>query len=386
MSHQISLPRYVEIGKGATQKLPDLLKKIGSSAPFIVSDQVMLTLGCVDQLTDILKQQNISCKVFTQTVPEPTADSIMNGVAVLKQGHYDCVIALGGGSVIDSAKAIAMLGCLGGKIQDYKFPYKIDQSGLPIIAIPTTAGTGSECTAVTIITDEVTQEKMLCMGDGLLPIATIIDYSFTITVPKRTTADTGIDALTHAIESYVSKKANLFSDQQALSAMRLIGSNLLKAYHDGTNEKAREEMLLGAMLAGMAFSNASVALVHGMSRPIGAFFHVPHGLSNAILLPIVTEYSISAAPERYAQCAKAIGMADEKDSVSIAGQKLLEGLYQLNKELEVPKIQALGIEREKFNQVIHTMAEQALSSGSPSNNPKVPVASDIVKLYERLWD
>ncbi|MDI2112881.1 iron-containing alcohol dehydrogenase [Commensalibacter nepenthis] len=383
MNHSISLPRYVEYGKNAIQKLPELLKKIGISAPFIISDQVMLALGFVDQLSDVLQEQDFG--IFTNTVPEPTAQSIVNGVVAFELGQYDGIVALGGGSVIDSAKAIAILGRFGGKIQNYKFPYRIDKPGLPIIAIPTTAGTGSECTAVTIITDEITQEKMLCMGDGLLPTATIIDYRFTVTVPKRITADTGIDALTHAIEAYVSKKANLFSDQQALSAMRLIGKNILTVYHDGKNETAREAMLLAAMLAGVAFSNSSVALVHGMSRPIGAFFHVPHGLSNAILLPLVTEYSIGAASERYAQCAKAIGMAEEKDDILVANQKLIKGLYQLNKELEVPKIRSLGIEYDKFNQVIHIMAEQSLNSGSPFNNPKVPSASEIIEIYQNLW-
>ena len=184
------------------------------------------------------------------------------------------------------------------------------ENNIPIIAIPTTAGTGSEVTKFTIITNEKTDEKMLCVGPAFMPIAAIVDYELTYSVPQRTTADTAIDSLTHAIEAFVSKKSNLFSDTQAISAMELIAPNIRRAYNNGKDQEAREKLMTGATLAGIAFSNSSVALVHGMSRPIGAFYHVPHGLSNAMLLPTVTEFSIPAAPERYSKCAKAIGIAN----------------------------------------------------------------------------
>ncbi|MBP6563262.1 MAG: iron-containing alcohol dehydrogenase, partial [Neisseriaceae bacterium] len=282
-------------------------------------------------------------------------------------------------------KAIAILGRLGGDIRDYKFPRQVNEQGLPVVAIPTTAGTGSECTRFTIITDEDSQEKMLCVGTGFMPVAAIVDYGLTLSVPPRTTADTGIDALTHAIEAYVSKKANLFSDQQALAAMRLIGPHLARAYHNGGDEVAREAMMLGATLAGLAFSNASVALVHGMSRPIGAFFHVPHGLSNAMLLPSVTAYSLSAAPERYADCAKAMGVALLDDEVAVANQKLLSALVQLNQDLKVPTLADFGVSKSEFDRVVSTMAEQALASGSPANNPRVPSVPELVAMYQALW-
>ena len=251
--------------------------------------------------------------------------------------------------------------------------------------VPTTAGTGSEVTRFTIITDETSDEKMLCVGIGFMPVAALVDYNLTLTVPPRTTADTGIDALTHAIESYVSQKANAYSDSQALAAMRLLGPNLRTSYKDGTNKQAREAMMLGSTLAGVAFSAASVALVHGMSRPIGAAFHVPHGLSNAMLLPTVTEFSIPSAPERYADCARAMGVADDRDNTESANQKLLKELYALNDELQVPTPGAFGIDRARFFELIPTMAEQALASGSPGNNPRVPSAQDIATLYENLW-
>jgi len=270
-------------------------------------------------------------------------------------------------------------------MRDYKFPRIVNELGLPIIAIPTTAGTGSEVTKVTIITDESNDEKMMCMGVGFMPLAALVDFNLTLSLPKRTTADTGIDALTHAMEAYVSRKASLYTDSQAIAAMRLIGPNLRRAFHDGTDKIARERVMLGSTLAGIAFSNASVALVHGMSRPIGAAFHVPHGLSNAMLLPAVTEFSIPAAAKRYADCARAIGVASEQDSTDVANDKLMAELYALNDELEVPTPEMFGISRDEFFRLMPTMAEQALQSGSPGNNPRVPSAEEIIELYKKLW-
>lgn len=385
MSHQIIMPRFMEVGRAASAQLPQILTLLGCRQPLLVTDATMVALGYTAQIELILADAGMPCTVFADTMPEPTAASIRAGVAAVTAGDFDVVVALGGGSPIDSAKAIAILGRLGGDIRDYKFPRQVNEQGLPVVAIPTTAGTGSECTRFTIITDEDSQEKMLCVGTGFMPVAAIIDYGLTLSVPPRTTADTGIDALTHAIEAYVSKKANLFSDQQALAAMRLIGPHLARAYHNGGDEVAREAMMLGATLAGLAFSNASVALVHGMSRPIGAFFHVPHGLSNAMLLPSVTAYSLSAAPERYADCAKAMGVALLDDEVAVANQKLLSALVQLNQDLKVPTLADFGVSKSEFDRVVSTMAEQALASGSPANNPRVPSVPELVAMYQALW-
>ena len=385
MSHTINLPRIMEVGKNSRFKLPEILKTLGCKQPLIITDKVMVSLGYIAEIQEILKEADILSEYFDDTIPEPTSSSIEAGVAKVKSGEYDSIIAIGGGSPIDSAKAISILGKFGGIIRDYKFPRQVNETGLPIIAIPTTAGTGSECTRFTIITDDATSEKMLCAGMGFLPIAAIVDYQLTMSVPARTTADTGIDALTHAIEAYVSKKASLYSDVQALAAMRLIGPNLKIAYHEPHNEKAREHMMLGSTLAGIAFSNASVALVHGMSRPIGAFFHVPHGLSNAMLLPMITEYSIEAAPERYADCARTMGVAHIDDHDDIANKKLISALTQINQELQVPTLAEFGIEKTHFNDVVQTMAEQALASGSPGNNPRVPSVPEMVELYHKLW-
>lgn len=381
MSSPILLPRILHIGAGASAQVGNVLETLGCSRPLIVTDASMVKLGYVERLQAHLPPSD----VYADTVPEPTEASIIAGVEKVKSGTYDCIIALGGGSPIDSAKAIAILGKYGGRMRDYKVPRIVNEPGLPVIAIPTTAGTGSEATRVTVITDHERDEKMLCLGMGFLPIAALVDYELTLSLPPRTTADTGIDALTHAIEAYVSKKANPYTDSQALQAMQLIAPNLRRAYHNGQDRPAREAMMLGATLAGIAFSNASVALVHGMSRPIGAFFHVPHGLSNAMLLPTVTAYSIPAASARYADCARAMKVASTDDADTVANHKLLEELRALNTELQVPTPEAFGINRFAFFNLTRTMAEQALASGSPGNNPRVPTVDEMVKLYEQLW-
>lgn len=385
MSHSINLPRIMEIGKNSRSKLPDILKSLGAKNPLIITDKMMVSLGYIEKIQQLLKEAEIYADYFDETIPEPTSGSIAAGVQHVKDHQYDAIIAVGGGSPIDSAKAISILGKFGGEIRDYKFPRQVNETGLPIIAIPTTAGTGSECTRFTIITDDQTSEKMLCAGLGFLPVAAIIDYELTMSLPARTTADTGIDALTHAIEAYVSKKANAYSDAQAIAAMKLIGPNLQTVYHQPDNEIAREKMMLGSTLAGIAFSNASVALVHGMSRPIGAFFHVPHGLSNAMLLPMITSYSIQAAAERYADCAKAIGVANEDDNHQLANQKMVQALININRDLQVPTLAEFGVSKQTFDDLVQTMAEQALASGSPLNNPRVPSIAEMVSLYQQLW-
>jgi alcohol dehydrogenase class IV len=386
MSNRIILPRLMEVGAGASRKAPEVLAALGCSNPLIISDPMMVKLGYVDNLQAALSEAGVASDLFADTLPEPTEASILAGVDKVKAGNYDAIIALGGGSPIDSAKAISILGKFGGQMRDYKFPRDVSEQGLPIIAIPTTAGTGSEATRFTIITDADKDEKMLCVGLGFMPAAALIDYELTLSVPARVTADTGIDALTHAIEAYVSAKANPYSDSQALAAMKLLGPNLRTVYHQPDNREAREAMMLGSTLAGIAFSAASVALVHGMSRPIGAFFHVPHGLSNAMLLPTVTAFSLDSAPERYADCARAIGAALQSDDTDTANTKLIAELRALNEELEVPSPAAYGIDEARYFELRATMAEQALASGSPGNNPRVPSVDELIDLYVAVWN
>jgi alcohol dehydrogenase class IV len=318
-------------------------------------------------------------------VPDPTDTVVEAGVEALKAGPYDCLVALGGGSPIDTAKAISVVAANGGKIRDYKVPNEIPKPGLPVIAIPTTAGTGSEVTRFTVITDTERDEKMLIMGLACCPAAAVVDYELTLSMPWRLTADTGIDSLTHAIEAYVSKRASPFTDGVAKSAMALIAKHIRTACHEPQNAKAREAMMLGATQAGMAFSNSSVCLVHGMSRPIGAFFHVPHGLSNAMLLPEVTAFSAPAALERYADCAKVMGVAAEGEGNQSAVARLIDELRALNADLKVPSPRDYGIDARRYSELMPTMASQALASGSPGNNPRVPTQDEIIELYKRVY-
>ena len=382
-------PRQILIGAGAVRQLPELLGKLGLSRPLVVSDPVMVATGLIARCLDPLAAAGIVAGVFSDTVSDPTDTVVEAGVGVMSRGSYDCLIGFGGGSPIDTAKAMAILagGAAGtqAKMRDYKAPAAADRGAVPVLAIPTTAGTGSECTRFTVITDTERDEKMLIAGLGALPLAAIVDYELTYTVPPRTTADTGIDSLTHALEAYVSRRANPYSDAQALAAMRLIGPNLRTVYREPANAPAREAMMLGATLAGIAFSNSSVALVHGMSRPIGAHFHVPHGLSNAMLLPAVTRYGLEAAPARYAAAARAMGFASTTEDDEAACERLAAELESLNRDLAVPSPGEFGIDEAAWTGKLALMAEQALASGSPGNNPRVPAAGEIVALYREAW-
>jgi alcohol dehydrogenase class IV len=380
----INLPRILRVGAGASQQVAATLVELDLYRPLLVTDPFMVQCGYSTRLEEQLIAGGLSYGIFGDCVPDPTTDSVEAALSVLREGDYDCVVALGGGSSLDTAKAVAVLGRHGGIMRDYRVPALVD-SGLPIIAIPTTAGTGSEATRAAVITDTETDEKMLCMGLGLMPVAALVDYELTLTMPYRLTADTGIDSLCHALEAYVSRKANPFTDSVALTAMRSIYQNIRTACDQPDNRAAREAMMLAATQGGIAFSNASVTLIHGMSRPIGALFHVPHGLSNAMLLPEVTAWSLPGARQRYAHSARYMGMALESDSDDMALGKLVDGLHQLNADLSVPGPAEYDIDKSTWFDSLELMAEQALASGSPNNNPRIPEASEIVDLYRRVW-
>lgn len=385
MSSTLAFPRILRIGAGASVELAATMAQLGLRRPFIVTDRFLESSGRVAALVEPLTAAGMEVAVFADTVPDPSLTSVEATLAALRTGDHDCVIGFGGGSPMDTAKAVAVLAVHGGRMPDYKTPHVQDSPGLPILAIPTTAGTGSEATRFTIITDDSTDEKMLCAGLAYLPIAALVDYELTLSKPKRLTADTAIDALTHAIEAYVSKRASTFSDGFALQAMRAIGPNLRRVWANPGDRTGREALMLGATQAGIAFSNSSVALVHGMSRPIGAHFHVPHGLSNAMLLPTITEFSVLAAPARYADCARAMGVAHQDEGDQAAVVRLIDELRQLNKDLDVPSPRAYGIDEARWTALLPTMAAQALASGSPGNNPLVPSAEQIVALYRQAW-
>jgi alcohol dehydrogenase class IV len=380
-------PRKLLIGGGSLAKLPALLAEFGLSRPMVVTDPWIVSSGTVERALAPLRAAGIEPSVFSDTVPDPTDTVVAAGVAALRAGNFDCLVGFGGGSPMDTAKAIAILAAAapGQSMRDFKVPAAADRAALPVICVPTTAGTGSEATRFTIVTDTAHDEKMLIAGLGALPLAAVVDYELTFSVPARVTADTGIDSLTHALEAFVSAKANSVSDIYAQAAMRLIAANLRTAFAEPQNRTARAAMMEGATLAGLAFSNSSVALVHGMSRPLGAHFHVPHGLSNAMLLPAITAFGLEAGLARYAEASRVMGLAPAGASDAEAGALLLDELRALNDELGVPTPRNYGIPQERFDSLLELMAEQALASGSPGNNPRVPSAAEIVALYREVY-
>jgi len=391
MTPVIQTPRLIRIGGGAIDTLTETLASIQITRPLIVTDPFMVSSGMIAEVTDRLTRADIAHAVFSETVPDPTTEVVTAGVEQLQAGApdgqpFDGLIGFGGGSPMDTAKAIAILAAGGGVMRDFKAPRSVDlPDSLPVLCIPTTAGTGSEATRFTIITDTQTDEKMLIQGLSALPVAAIVDYRLTMKKPFRLTADTGVDTMTHAIEAYVSRKANSVSDMYALEAMQLVAQHLATACFEPTNETAREGMARAALLAGLAFSNASVALVHGMSRPIGAHFHVPHGLSNAMLLPAVTRFSLEGNVARYATCARIMGWAPTQATDEAAADALVDGLIAQNAKLQVPTPGAWGIDRATFHGLRETMAAQALASGSPNNNPIIPTSEQIVDLYAEVY-
>jgi alcohol dehydrogenase class IV len=386
MAIEVLIPSIIKVGGGAFAEASSILKRLEVKHPLIVTDAFLVRLGLVESLREQIEKAGIACDVFSETVPDPTTDAVAAGLRVFTRGRHDALVSLGGGSPIDSAKAIGMLAANSGRARDYKVPNEIPKKCPLHLAIPTTAGTGSEVTRFTVITDSETGEKMLIAGASLVPNAAIVDFELTISMPARLTADTGTDSLTHAMEAHVSRKANAFADAFAMAAMKTIWAELPIAFHEPGNRRARESMMLAATQAGMAFSNASVALVHGMSRPIGAHFHVPHGLSNAMLLPAVTAFSVKAAESRYAECARTIGVAGQSDSDVEAGRKLVDALFERNQDLEVPSPKKYGIPEDQYFSLIPTMAKQALASGSPQNNPRIPTSKEIEEIYQRIWN
>jgi alcohol dehydrogenase class IV len=385
MAAMITTPRLMAVGGGGLAELPGMLGRLGLAKPLIVTDPYLVSSGHLERATRELDRAGVPWQVFSDTVADPTTAVVETGVLRFAQGDFDSLVAIGGGSSIDTAKAISVLAANGGKMRDYKVPAEIPKAGPPLVAIPTTAGTGSEVTRFTVITDTETDEKMLIAGLACCPVAAIVDYELTLTMPLRLTADTGLDSLTHAIEAYVSRRASPFTDGLAKNAMGLIARHIRTACTEPDNRAAREAMMLGATTAGMAFSNASVCLVHGMSRPIGAFFHVPHGLSNAMLLPEITAFSAPAALERYADCARAMGVAEVDEGSQGAVARLLDELRRLNEDLQVPTPRAWGIDAARYEELLPVMASQALASGSPGNNPRVPTTGEIVDLYRRVY-
>lgn len=347
-------PRTIRFGAGTRHELPDQLKAFEAKRPLIVSDAWVVTSGAIPKLDN--------AAIFSEVQPDPTDLNVAAGLKAFDEHQADSIVAIGGGSPIDCAKAI-----------------RHQRPNVPLIAIPTTAGTGSEATPVIVITDTANNVKRMTKLPELMPDAAIVDYELTLTMPKPLTAYVGVDTLTHGIEAYVSKRATPLSTPLAESCIKLCQRHLRRAWHDGTDREAREGMSLAALQGGMAFGNSSVALVHGMSRPLGAVFHIPHGLSNAVLLPAVTNFSWPGNEQAYSEIAKMLDTEPSREA-------LVAYLEALNQELEIPRLRhCCKNDEAAFAAALSKMATDALASGSPANNPVVPTTEEIIDLYRQSW-
>jgi len=374
-------PSTIIYGENSLEKATNKIKRLGRKA-LLVSDKVMTEIGNVKKVTDILEKQKIKSILYNEVNAEPEDNFVRRGAEIYQNNSCDFLIALGGGSPIDTAKAIGAIVTNSGEIADYMGIGKITKALPPLVAIPTTAGTGSEVTRFTIISDTTNNVKMLIGSEYLIPRIAIVDPMFTITMPANTTAATGIDALTHAIEAYTSVKHQPLSDIMALSAIKRIARYLPRSWSNSSDIEAKSEMMLAAMEAGIAFNNSSVTIVHGMSRPIGALFHVPHGISNAVLLATCMKFAIMGTPERFADVSKAMGVNTSGMSILDAAKKGVLAVQELCDDVEIPTITGLGIDADAFMAKADKMAIDALASGSPNNTVRIPTKEQIIDLYK----
>ncbi len=382
MSHFV-IPNRTIVGTNVLGEAAPLLKKMGNKA-FIVTGRHIAVSDMMKQLTALLDENGIDCVIFDGITGEPTDTMIEKGVEMLKSSGCDFIIGIGGGSPLDSAKAIAAMAVNEGSIADYNGK-EITGEILPLAAIPTTAGTGSEATKFTVITDSEKGIKMLLKGEVLVPKLAIVDSSFTVGAPKSVTSATGLDALTHAVEAYTSRKAFSMTDTLAVSAVKRIMKYLPIAYREPDNSLAREQMSIAALEAGICINNSSVTIVHGMSRPIGALFHVPHGMSNAMLLKECLSFAVSGAYEKFANLGRETGVASDSDSDETAAEKFIDSLQNICDVCEIPTLEQYGIDRDEYYSKISKMATDAVASGSPANTVKEVTVDDCIEIYKKLY-
>ncbi len=352
-------PGTILHGAGSRHQLAELLQ---AKRVLIVSDAWLVKSGVVAPILQALAAAGIETRVFDGVQADPTDANVEAGLGAWREFDADGIVAFGGGSSIDCAKAI-----------------RFRAGTIPLVAVPTTAGTGSEATPVMVITDTAAGVKRMTRDARLMPDVAIVDYELSMSMPRALTAHVGVDTLTHGIEAHVSRKRHALTTGMAHSCIERCHRNLRRAWANGGDREAREAMALAALEGGLAFGNSSVALVHGMSRPLGALFHIPHGLSNAVLLPEVTRFSYGGAEDLYGEIAAVFGVDRSKSA-------LIEWLETLNRDLEVPRLrECCGNDFARFQTRISKMAVDALASGSPGNNPVVPSAAEIEAIYLAAW-
>ena len=374
-----SIPQNVIFGKGGLQELPQAAKKMQKKKALIISGPHLQKRGMVEKCRDALKAAEIESEAFTETEGNPGTETVEKAAEAYRKSGADFIVAFGGCSPLDVAKAAGVLAVYGGRITDYEGGGKVPGPIMPVIAIPTTAGTGSEVTPFAVITDHSRNYKLSVSSSYLLPSCAILDPELIASVPEKTAAACGVDALVHALEAYLSLAASPFSDMFALKALQMIGSSL-RAYVADRNREA-EAMLLGSLFAGIAFSHARLGNVHAMSHPVSAYFNVPHGMANAVLLPTVVEYNEQAAQGKYYDIYRCVA----EDSVSekeFVPSMLVEALRLLNRELGIPLcLREAGVQEAYFD----AMADDAMKSGNIAVNPRRTTKEDVLALYHKAY-
>lgn len=381
-SFSFTIPQNIKFGAGTLDLLPDLAKELGKSKGYIISGPHLNKIGMVAKCRKALKNAGMESECFTETEGNPNTDTVVKATEGFKKSKADFIVAFGGGSPLDVAKAVAVLATYGGNIVDYEGAGKVMGPVVPMIAIPTTAGTGSEVTAFSVITDHSRNYKLTVVSNYLLPAYVILDPDLIATVPANTAAACGIDAMVHALEAYISKAASPFSDIFAREALRLIGGSIRDYVADRSNPAACESMMVGSLFAGIAFSHARLGNVHAMSHPVSAYFDVPHGVANAILLPTVVDFNKDAAdPEKYRYIYGCISK-DMGADINFTPDMLATEIRMLNYELGIlPTLSDIGVTSDKFEQ----MADDAMKSGNIQCNPQFTMKNDILKLYEQAF-
>ncbi|MCE1172836.1 MAG: L-threonine dehydrogenase [Azovibrio sp.] len=373
------IPNENLMGAGCLADAVQVIRSKGFKRALIVTDKPLNNLGVVGKVADLLAGAGVAVTVYDGTKPNPTITNVEEGLALLRRDNCDCVVSLGGGSPHDCAKGIALCAANGGSIADYEGLDKSAKPQLPLVAINTTAGTASEMTRFCIITDEARHVKMAIVDRHTTPILSVNDPELMAGMPKGLTAATGMDALTHAVEAYVSIAATPITDACALKAVELIAAYLRRAVHDGQDMEAREQMAYAQFLAGMAFNNASLGFVHAMAHQLGGFYDLPHGVCNAVLLPHVQAFNAKVAPARLRDLARALGAQVDGLSPEDGAKACLAAIRALSARVGIPAgLTELGVKRED----IPTLATNALKDACGLTNPRPATHAEICAIYE----
>lgn len=381
--YQFFMPSLNYMGKNSLEGASQQIKDLGLKKALIVTDAVLVKVGAIKAVTSILQRIGIEYSIYDGVEPNPTIEQVNEGTQIVKDEKCDCIISFGGGSPHDAAKGIAVLATNGGSISDYEGVNKVPKKTMPLIAVNTTAGTASEMTRFAIITDHARKVKMAIIDWKVTPTISVDDPLLMLGMPKGLTAATGMDALTHAIEAYVSTASTPVTDACALHAMRLVASYLRTAVNHGDNIEARDMMSYAEFLAGMAFNSASLGYVHAMAHQLGGFYNLPHGVCNAVLLPSVQEYNAKYVPELFIDIAQAMGLEGVGNDKEEAVKQVLAAIRKLSKDVGIPaNLNVLGVKPEDYD----ILATNAMKDACGLTNPKQPSKDEVIALYQQAYE